>query len=200
MDLSIAEHISLDSGAWRVIDPHNQESLDNSYTYELLPFNIPPQRRILASTLEYIEYDTNTYAIVCLRSTWARIGLLAPPTIIDPGFKGYLTMELFNANLSPVIIRPGDYIWNLFEITTTHPSHAPYTGRYQDQPFGVRSPLALDMVNTIGLAQRAQRSTEETTTKMQARIAELQEKFAADTLTESEARELTELREYASTH
>lgn len=69
--------------------------------------------------------------IICLRSTWARIGLIAPPTIADPGFLGTLTMEVYNANQSPVLIREGDSIWHMLIVTALFEEL--YVGRYQGQ-------------------------------------------------------------------
>lgn len=156
MDLSIAPEIALDNGNWRSIDPHVQDSLDLCYSLEILPYALPPQRRLLASTIESLDFGPNDYGIVCLRSTWARVGLIAPPTVVDPGFKGYLTMELFNSNLCPIIIRPGDYIWNLLIVTTPHPMLELYTGRYQNQPAGIGYPKALTEVHPLHTEERIQ--------------------------------------------
>ena len=151
MDLSISHQIAVDFSDFQSInnsiDPHDQNSIDTCYSWRLLPFNLPPQRRILASTIERVVFTSNQYGIVCLRSTWARLGLLAPPTIVDPGFRGFLTMELFNANLSPIIIRPGDYVWNLLVVETPHPILEMYKGRYQDQKDGVKLPIPLTNLN-----------------------------------------------------
>ena len=83
------------------------------------------------------------FGLVCLRSTWARLGLLAPPTIIDPGFRGYLTMEMWNSNERGIMIRTGDKVWTLVMLPAAN--LPPYNGRYQGQKEGVTLPKAFLM-------------------------------------------------------
>ncbi len=125
-----------------VIDPYNQRIINTSFEYPLLlPDAIPPRRRWLLGTTEPVSIPAGYIGLICLRSTWARLGLMAPPTIADPGFQGYLTMEVFNSGTQPVIIRPGDYLWSMTMLTA--PFESAYQGRYQDQPSGVTLPKAL---------------------------------------------------------
>lgn len=46
----------------------------------------------LGRTREYLEMPDDLMAFVELRSTWARSGVILPPTIVDAGFKGTLTL------------------------------------------------------------------------------------------------------------
>jgi dCTP deaminase len=140
MDLSTGPMMLLDLGRWEEIDPHDSQSLENRYQHEKLPFALPPLRRALLSSQEIVEMEEGAAGIICLRSTWARIGLIAPPTIVDPGFKGQLTMEVFNSNLSPLLIRPGDYVWHMLIVQA--PDEELYAGRYQGQ-MGLTLPKAL---------------------------------------------------------
>jgi dCTP deaminase len=75
-----------------------------------------------------------------LRSSWAMLGLIIPPTIIDPGFYGHLTIEVFNSAPMPIILRPGDVV---FSIAIVNAEDVPiYNGKYQGQ-IGIRKPVAL---------------------------------------------------------
>ena len=84
----------------------------------------------LGRTREYLEMPDDLMAFVELRSTWARAGIILPPTIVDAGFKGTLTLEIFNctSKLSPV----GERFAHLIFAKMTGPS-VPYSGKYQGQ-------------------------------------------------------------------
>ena len=84
----------------------------------------------LGRTREYLEMPDDLMAFVELRSTWARAGIILPPTIVDAGFKGTLTLEIFNctSKLSPV----GERFAHLIFANMTGPS-VPYSGKYQGQ-------------------------------------------------------------------
>ena len=57
---------------------------------------IASREQVLLTTSEYIEVPDDVAGFVELRSTWARHGLSMPPTIIDAGFKGTITLEVIN--------------------------------------------------------------------------------------------------------
>ena len=84
----------------------------------------------LASTLETLTLPDDLMAFVELRSTWARRGLLMPPTVVDAGFTGNLTLEIFAAK--PVPVPYGERFAHLIFARLTGPS-TPYTGKYRGQ-------------------------------------------------------------------
>ena len=61
-------------------------------------------RTVLASSKEPFCMPHTIVGIVHETSTWAREGISVQNTVIEPGWRGYLTLELFYAPL----IRPGD--------------------------------------------------------------------------------------------
>jgi len=73
-----------------------------------------------------------------LRSTYARFGLYIPPTVVDAGFHGQLTIEIIGSNL-PVKIYPNQRFLHLIFVKTSSPVYKPYTGKYQKQT-GVTPP------------------------------------------------------------
>lgn len=81
-----------------VLDPTNEEDVKNSYKVEKGTGNlvIGPKEQVLLSTYEYLELPDDVVGFVELRSTWARHGLSMPPTIIDAGFRGVVTLEVIN--------------------------------------------------------------------------------------------------------
>lgn len=92
----------------------------------------PFRRFRLASTFEYFEMPDNLVAIVHDKSTWARRGLSVFNTVIEPGWKGWLTLELVYHRMWPLHIPAGAGIAQvIFHQITDRRS---YSGKYQDQP------------------------------------------------------------------
>ncbi len=111
-----------------IIDIYDQSSLDRSFTDKRpLPGVIEPGQRWLIATEQSIRVPNTCKGDVQLRSTWARAGLIIPATVADPGFIGNLTIELFNANLNPILIRPGDMMICMIYSTI------PYIGMSKDE-------------------------------------------------------------------
>jgi len=68
---------------------------------------VPPNRFVLVTTEEYVKLPRNVVGFVNLRSTLARWGLVIPPTVVDAGFEGQVTIELVNMSPNTVVIRRG---------------------------------------------------------------------------------------------
>ena len=58
--------------------------------------NVMFENFCLASSLEHFNMPDDVLAYVKDKSTWARQGLAVQNTVIEPGWKGYLTLELTN--------------------------------------------------------------------------------------------------------
>jgi len=86
---------------------------------------------LLGCTKERVELPDDLMAFVEIRSSWARRGYFLPPTIVDAGFAGNLTLEVLHfglAGASPI----GQRFAHLIFAKTSGPC-TPYRGRYQDQ-------------------------------------------------------------------
>lgn len=92
----------------------------------------PFRRFTLASTFEYFEMPNNLMAIVHDKSTWARRGLSVFNTVIEPGWRGWLTLELVYHRWRPLTIPAGAGIAQVIFHELIEP--ASYGGKYQDQP------------------------------------------------------------------
>lgn len=92
----------------------------------------PFKRFALASTIEHFHMPKDLVAIVHDKSTWARRGLSVFNTVIEPGWKGFLTLELVYHGWKPLRIPAGAGIAQVIfhQLETT----AEYRGKYQDQP------------------------------------------------------------------
>ena len=95
-------------------------------------FIILPNERILCHTLEYLKLPEDIVGFCQLRSTFARIGLSIPPTIVDAGFEGQLTIEITGSSF-PVRLYSGQRIIHIIFHKLLTPSNSPYEGKYQKQ-------------------------------------------------------------------
>lgn len=92
----------------------------------------PFKRFSLASSMEFFDMPENMVAIVHDKSTWARKGLSVFNTVIEPGWRGYLTLELVYHGWKPLKIRQGSGIAQVLFHELLISAH--YVGKYQDQP------------------------------------------------------------------
>ncbi len=84
----------------------------------------------LGCTRELICMPDDLMAFVQLRSTWARQGILVPPTAVDAGFQGNLTLEIVfhREQRAPL----GQRFVHLIFARLTGPTTR-YSGKYQGQ-------------------------------------------------------------------
>ena len=93
-------------------------------------------RFTLASTMEHFIMPENVRGVVHDKSSWIRRGLTVGNTVIEPGWKGYLTLELIYQGDHEVFICAGDPIAQISFEFLDHYTVQPYTGKYQDQERG----------------------------------------------------------------
>jgi dCTP deaminase len=92
----------------------------------------PFQRFKIASTFEYFTMPTNMIAVVHDKSTWARKGISVQNTVLEPGWKGWLTLELVYYGWKPILIKAGSGIAQVLFHEAS--DHRQYDGKYQHQP------------------------------------------------------------------
>lgn len=91
---------------------------------------LSPGQFTLARTREYLTMPNDLMAFVQLRSTWARRGVMLPPTVVDAGFEGTVTLEI--AAFGHIHLPLGERFAHLIFARLSSPS-APYRGKYQGQ-------------------------------------------------------------------
>ena len=92
----------------------------------------PFRRFALASTVERFEMPDGLVAVVHDKSSWARRGLSVFNTVIEPGWAGWLTLELVYHGLLPLRIPAGAGIAQVLFHQIAVPNA--YVGKYQNQP------------------------------------------------------------------
>lgn len=95
-----------------------------------------PRDTVLASIMEHLDMPHDLLAKVADKSTWARQFLTVQNTIIEPGWRGFLTVELINHSPLTIEIKRGTPIAQLIFMKLDQPTEQPYTGKYQDQKRG----------------------------------------------------------------
>ena len=88
-------------------------------------------RFCLASAIEEFDMPADLVGVVHDKSTWARQGLSVFNTVIEPGWKGFLTLELVFHGNKDVVIPAGAGIAQVIFTSLAH--DASYEGKYQHQ-------------------------------------------------------------------
>lgn len=86
---------------------------------------------VIASAMEEFQMPSHLMGIVHDKSTWARRGLSVFNTVIEPGWRGFLTLELVYHGAEPLHIEAGSGIAQVVFHQLSTP--ALYEGKYQDQ-------------------------------------------------------------------
>lgn len=106
---------------------------------------MPAHSFLLATTEEYIELPSDITAFVEGRSSVGRMGLFIQNAgWVDPGFKGKITLELYNANSLPIKLQSGRRICQLVFCKMDQAAQNPYNGKYQGQEKSIGSRIYQD--------------------------------------------------------
>lgn len=102
------------------------------------PFILHPGEFVLGSTTERVSLPDDLVARLEGKSSLGRLGLLIHSTAgyVDPGWDGYLTLELSNVANLPITIYPGMKIGQISFFRLTTPAAVPYGSagnKYQGQ-------------------------------------------------------------------
>ncbi len=123
-------------------------TLNNEIKYRTITtdtYLIMPGQFVLATTMEYFELPDDLTAFVEGRSSLGRMGLFIQNAgWVDPGFKGEITLELFNANRCAIELRSGRRVGQLVFAQMDEAALNPYRGKYQGQRGATGSKVFLD--------------------------------------------------------
>lgn len=134
-----------------LITPFHFRSVEQGMTFGLGPagYDVRVAERMilqpgwfaLASTIECFNMPTDLLATVKDKSSWARRGLCVQNTVIEPGWRGHLTLELTNHGVDILELLPGMPIAQIIFQLLDQPTDAPYAGKYQDQKAGPQAAI-----------------------------------------------------------
>jgi dCTP deaminase len=129
-----------------LIEPFHERTVAFGMTFGLGPagydvriaedITLWPKGFRLASTIERFEVPSDLTFKVEDKSTWARRGLQVFNTTGEPGWYGFLTLELVNHSWRFIRLIAGMPIAQICFHRLERPTSQPYAGRYQDQEAG----------------------------------------------------------------
>lgn len=97
------------------------------------PYILHPQELVLASTLEFLAMPKDLMAYVVGRSSWGRLGLIiATATMVDPLYRGVITLELVNVGRIPIHLYPCARIAQIVLHHVPHGNPTDFDHKYQD--------------------------------------------------------------------
>jgi dCTP deaminase len=117
------------------------------------PFILHPGEFVLGSTLERVAIPDDIVARLEGKSSLGRLGLLIHSTAgyVDPGWDGYLTLELSNVANLPITIYPGMKIGQISFFRLTTPAERPYGSKGTKSKYqGQRGPTASRFFEEFG--------------------------------------------------
>ena len=112
-------------------------NLENEIKYKTITtdsYILLPNQFVLATTMEYFDLPDDLTAFVEGRSSLGRMGLFIQNAgWVDPGFKGEITLELYNANRCAIELKAGRRVGQLVFAKMDNTALNPYNGKYQGQ-------------------------------------------------------------------
>jgi len=93
---------------------------------------VGPKRYELIATLERVELNLEVVGTLHIRSSLAREGMTGSFAIVDPGFRGQLTLNLHNAGEKGITIRKREPIVQLVFHQLGSTTRKGYNGLYQN--------------------------------------------------------------------
>jgi len=117
-----------------VLDPFEPACLNGS-GYDLridADMVIPSGHGRLVATLERVEIGDELAGTLHIRSSLVRAGVIASLALVDPGFRGQLTVLLYNSSARKLTMKRGDRFLQLVLHLLGTKTRRPYHGRYQD--------------------------------------------------------------------
>ena len=97
---------------------------------------IPPHGFILARTVEYFKIPRDILVICLGKSTYARCGLIVNVTPLEPGWEGYVTLEISNTTPLPAKVYANEGICQFLFLRGDQPCQTAYNdrnGKYMHQ-------------------------------------------------------------------
>ncbi|MFC6951413.1 dCTP deaminase [Halorubellus litoreus] len=125
------------------IHPNAEQEVDDYVSETVVDpdqeFILHPGDFVLGTTYERVEIPDDLIAHVQGRSSMGRLAVVVHATagVVDPGYRGQITLELSNLGTAPVALTPGMRISQLIFTELKTPAERPYGSergsKYQDQ-------------------------------------------------------------------
>lgn len=121
------------------LDPKNVDPKDWS-EFKGEHIIIPAGHFVLGRSTEYIKMPDNCVGLCLGKSTYARVGLSVNITPLEPGWQGYLAIEIHNNSAYPAVVYAGEGIAQVLVFEGEAPRNGyGQDGKYQNQQ-GIQLP------------------------------------------------------------
>ena len=137
------EFLEFDHGNISCIDPHDEVAAEEYVEETVVPedgtYILHAGEFVLGTTKERVEIPPDLLAHVNGRSSLGRLAIVVHATagVVDPGYRGQITLELSNLGTTPVALTPDMRIAQLSFTELKNPADRPYGAdrgsKYQDQ-------------------------------------------------------------------
>ena len=125
--------VALGKGILRIVPFSNEKLAPAGYDFgSYSTIDLHPKDHKLILTSEFVELSAQILATIHLKSSLAREGVTGSFAIVDPGYRGRLTLSLYNAGKTVVHIEKNEPIVQIVFHRTGEPSNHPYRGKYQN--------------------------------------------------------------------
>jgi dCTP deaminase len=120
------------------------------------PFVLHPNSFVLAITMESVELPDDIVARLEGRSSLGRLGIIvhATASVIDPGWRGRIVLELANHGQMPVALYPGMRVCSITFEPLSSPVETPYwkkaEAKYKNQQTPLGSKISDDADHAAG--------------------------------------------------
>ena len=138
-DAEILEHLR--TGEIK-LEPHDISACLNPAGYDLRCAKdvvLKPKQYELVASLETVELGLNVTAYMFIRSSLAREGIIGSFAVVDPGFRGQLTLNLHNVSDKEITLKEGERIVQIVFHTLGGAAQKGYNGSYQNSKGIVKS-------------------------------------------------------------
>lgn len=118
-----------------IVDPKNF-TLDTFDDHKGDVCVVPPNSFVLAKSVEYFRVPSDVLGFCLGKSTYARCGIIINVTPFEPGWEGYLTVEISNSTPLPAKIYANEGIGQVVFIrgeSKCEVSYSDRSGKYQNQ-------------------------------------------------------------------
>jgi len=131
-DAEIREH--LETGEIK-LEPSDLSACLNPAGYDLRCSRtvvLKPKQYELVATLETVELGLGVVAFLHIRSSLAREGVVGSFAVVDPGFRGQLTLNLHNVSEKEVTLKESERIVQIVFHLLGSTAKTGYNGSYQN--------------------------------------------------------------------
>ncbi len=135
-DIRVADEFKIFTNVYStVVDPKNFDP-KSMVDFKGDVCVIPPNSFALARTVEYFRVPRNVLCVCLGKSTYARCGIIVNITPFEPGWEGYVTLEISNTTPLPAKIYANEGIAQVLFFEADEPCEISYDerkGKYQGQ-------------------------------------------------------------------